>query len=260
MKKIKKNYNNNGVIVNTFLDLRKLLLLNYQNLTNKSQYVGIFDIPSLYCNTTVFPDFIALYTETSYYHKTDFTAVGFFQFDKDFDGQNGLYSAIYNNNIKQLKAFEERFKGIKFVFSPDYSLLEDNDEIENIYRLKKMRVVSLRFIHVIGAIVIPLITFPSLKSIDLYISGLENSSVVGISTKGHIDEPIEYEILCKTIKYLVKNKRNLKAIVVYDVCGDNTKTLKAFEIAEVQGIKIIIPDNSLKIQNRKRWRINHETL
>ena len=123
-----------------------------------------------------------------------------------------------------------------------------------------MRVVSLRFIHVIGAIVIPLITFPSLKSIDLYISGLENSSVVGISTKGHIDEPIEYEILCKTIKYLVKNKRNLKAIVVYDVCGDNTKTLKAFEIAEVQGIKIIIPDNSLKIQNRKRWRINHETL
>ena len=78
MKKIKKNYNNNGVIVNTFLDLRKLLLLNYQNLTNKSQYVGIFDIPSLYCNTTVFPDFIALYTETSYYHKTDFTAVGFF--------------------------------------------------------------------------------------------------------------------------------------------------------------------------------------
>ena len=260
MKKKKKIHNIDGSIIDSFLDLRKLLLLNYQKLTNKSQYRGAYDIPCLYCNTYVFPDFIALYTETSYYHKTDFTAVGFFQFDKEFDGQNGLYSAIYNNNIKQLENFAKRFKGVKFVFSPDYSLLEDNDEAENIYRLKKMRVVSLWFVHVIGAIVIPLITFPSFKSIDLYISGLENSSVVGISTKGHIDEPIEYEILCKTIKYLVENKHNLKAIVVYDVCGDNTKTIKAFETAEKRGIKIITPDNNLKIQNRKRWRSKHEAL
>ena len=74
-----------------------------------------------------------MYSEKSYYHKTKLTAVGFFQYDEEFDGQHGLYNAIYYNNVNDLT---------KFVFSPDYSLIEDTDEVENIYRLKKMRVVS----------------------------------------------------------------------------------------------------------------------
>lgn len=123
-----------------------------------------------------------------------------------------------------------------------------------------MRVVSLWFIHEIGAIVIPLISFPSFNTIDRYLDGLEYSSVVGISTKGHIDEPNEYRILCKTIRYLIENKNNLKTIIVYDVCGDNRKTYEAFDVAKNAGIKIIIPNNSLKEQNWKRWSKNHETL
>ena len=260
MKNNKKIIGKYGITSCKELNLRKVLLLEYQYLTNKSQYIGKYDIPSLYCNTKVFPDFRALYSEKSYYHRTELTAVGFFQFDKDFDGQHGLYNSIYYNNQKDLFIFKERFKGVKFVFSPDYSLIEDTDEAENIYRLKKMRVVSLWFIQEIGAIVIPLISFPNIRLIDYYLDGLENSSVIGISTKGHIDEPYEYQILCATIKYLVKNKHNLKAIVVYDVCGDSRKTNKAFEVAEVAGIKIVIPSNSLKLQNEKRWRENHETL
>ena len=80
--------NKNGFISYEEVDLRKLLLLKYQNLTNKSQYSGKYDIPSLYCNTDIFPDYIALYSEVSYYHKTDLTAVGFFEFDERFDGQH----------------------------------------------------------------------------------------------------------------------------------------------------------------------------
>lgn len=258
--KINKKVQKNGTICYENLDLQKLFLLKYQVLTNKSQYVGKYDIPSLYCNTNIYPDYIALYSEKSYYKKTELTAVGFFQFDNEFDGQHGLYNAIYYNNEEDLAKFKKRFEGVKFVFSPDYSLLEDSDEVENIYRLKKARVVSLWFIHVIGAIVIPLITFPSLKSIDYYLDGLENSSVVGISTKGHIDESNEYLILCATVKYLVKNKPNLKAIVVYDVCGNPSKTEEAFKLAIDSGVKVIIPNNSLKSQNMKRWSVNNETL
>ncbi len=260
MKKNKKIIDDNGFISKEQLNLRKLLLLNYQKFTNKTHYAGKYDIPSLYCNTNIYPDFIALYSEKSYYHKTELTAVGFFQYDEDFDGQHGLYNAIYYNNVNDLTKFKERFRGVKFVFSPDYSLIEDTDVVENIYRLKKMRVVSLWFIHEIGAVVIPLISFPSFNTIDCYLDGLENSSVVGISTKGHIDEPNEYKILRETIKYLVENKNNLKAIIVYDVCGNNKKTYDAFEIAIEAGIKIIIPNNSLKEQNWKRWSKNHETL
>lgn len=241
------------------IDLRKLLLLKYQKLTNKSQYVGKYDLSSLYCNTSVFPDYIALYNETSYYYKTKLTAIGFFEYDEKFDGQHGLYNAIYYENKKDLAFFKERFKNVKFVFTPDYSLLEDTDEVENLYRLKKMRVVGLWFTHEIGSIVIPLITFPSIKSMDYYLDGLENSSVVGISTKGHIDEAKEYKILCASIKYVVEKKKNLKAIVVYDVCGNPEKTLAAFKPAEDAGIKIIIPPNSLKIENEKKWRKKHET-
>jgi hypothetical protein len=257
MKKRKKNLKD-GQIVNEELDLRKLLNLKYQDLTNKSVYVGKYDISSLYCNTDIFPDYIALYNEKSYYHKTKFTAVGFFEYDDKFDGQHGLYNSIYYQNKKDLSMFKEMFREVTFVFSPDYSLLEDSDECENIYRLKKMRVVSLWFIHEIGAIVIPLISFPSLESIDYYLDGLEDSSVLGISTKGHIDEPIEYEILCATVKYLVENKKNLKAIIVYDICGNPEKTNAAFSVAEKAGIKVIIPPNSLQIQNKKRWEERHE--
>lgn len=259
MKKIKRTIDKNRMISYKEIDLRELLLLKYEKYTNKSYYVGNYDISSLYCNTDVFPDYIALYNEKSYYHKTKFTAVGFFQYDEEFDGQNGLYNAIYYNNKKDLAKFKKRFEGVRFVFSPDYSLIEDSDMAENIYRLKKMRVVSLWFIHEIGAIVIPLITFPSFDFLNYCLEGLENSTVVGISTKGHISESYEYNILCKTIKYLVESKPNLKAIVVYDVCGDESKTNNSFKIAEDAGIKIIIPKNSLKIQNEKKWRQNHET-
>ncbi len=255
-KKIKKD----GIISYEDLDLRRLLQLKYQKYSNKSQYVGKYDIPSIYCNTDIYPDFIALYSEKSLYHKTELTAVGFFQFDNEFDGQRGLYNSIYYDNKSDLAKFKKRFEGVKFVFSPDYSLIEDTDEAENIYRLKKMRIVSLWLIHEIGAIVIPLISFPSVKSIDYYLDGLEDSSVVGISTKGHIEEKNEYKILCATIQHPVKTKHNLKAIVVYDVCGDERKIHNAFKVAERAGVKIIVPDNSLKIQNAKRWRTNHGSL
>jgi len=234
-------------------------LLKHQTLTNKSQYVGKYDVSSLYCNTSVLPDFIALYSEKSNYFKTDLTAIGFFEYDIKFDGQHGLYNAIYYDNKEDLAFFKERFKGVKFVFTPDYSMLEDCDEAENIYRLKKMRVVGLWFIHEIGAVVIPLVSFPSLESIDYYLDGLENSSVIGITTKGHINDPIEYAILCETIKYLVKNKQNLKIIIVYDVCGNPEKTNAAFEIAKDAGIRVIIPPNTLKIENEKKWKKSHET-
>lgn len=82
--------------------------------------------------------------------------------------------------------------------------------------------------------------------------------MIAISTKGHIAEPAEYKILCASVKHIISRLR-LKVIIIYDVCGNLAKTLKAFEPAIQAGIKIIIPDNNLKARNEARWEARHET-
>ena len=75
-----------------YKNLINLLNLNYLHYANKSVSKGSMDIPAICCNAEIFPDFIALYSETGLYHKTDRTAVGFFQYDDDFDGtSNDIY-------------------------------------------------------------------------------------------------------------------------------------------------------------------------
>ncbi len=257
MKKFKKVRSTDGSEVREELDLKKLLNLKYLDLTNRTHYVGCFDLPSVYCSTDVFPDYIALYGDPKDYKKTALTAVGFFEFDHSFDGQHGLCNAIYYNNEADLAKFKERFSGVKFFIGPDCSLLGDIDQIENIYRIKRSRLATLWFCKELKAVSIPLLTFPTLDTLDCYLDGLEDCEVIAISTKGHIADPTEYKILCLTIEEIVK-KLHLKAIVVYDVCGDETKTLKAFEPATKAGIKVIIPDNSLKQRNKRHMEERHE--
>ena len=60
-------------------NLIRLLNLNYLTLTNRTVSCGGMDLPAINCNVSVLPDYIALYSQTSFYHKTEHTAVAFFQ-------------------------------------------------------------------------------------------------------------------------------------------------------------------------------------
>ena len=228
---------------------KKRLLLHYLDYTNKTHKVGKFELPSVQCNTEVFPDYIALYSQVGDYCHTLKTAVAYFQFDNVFDGQHGLYNAIYYNNRRDLRAFKRRFKGVRFVIAPDYSECGDVDLLENLYRLKKSRVVSLWFTFELGICVVPLITFPNLDFLSFVLEGLAECSVVAFSTKGYIDNVEEREILIKAIKMTVDTLR-LKTIVVYDVCGTDENALTIFEYAIQKGVEIVIPDNILKDRNK----------
>ena len=64
----------------------------------------------------------------------------------------------------------------------------DVDVIENLYRAKKARVVSIWLTVELGAIVIPNITFPRVEDILLYLRGYENCTVVAFSTMYYIDD------------------------------------------------------------------------
>ena len=229
-------------------DLSKQLNYNYAHFTNKTMTCGKMDMPALFCQTKIFPDFLALYSELGLYHYTQNTGVCFYEFDSVFDGQNGLFASIYFGNKERLSYFKKRFEGVKFFISPDYSLLGDIPVVENNYRIFKARIVSLWFIHELGAIVIPNISFPNDEYCDLALDGLENCSVVAISTKGHMHDPNERERLKDNIRLTV-DKLNLQTIIVYDVCGTANGTLDVFSYASEKGIKVLIPENTLKNRN-----------
>ena len=228
---------------------KRRLLLNYLDYTNKTSKSGKMELPSVQCNTEIVPDYIALYSQVSDYHHTARTAVAFFQFDNVFDGQYGLYNAIYYNNRKDLRMFKKRFKGIRIAIAPDCSECGDVDLLENLYRLKRARVISLWLTIELGICVIPLITFPNLDFLPFVLEGLKGCSVVAFSTKGYINNAEEREILEKAIQKTVDTLR-LKKIVVYDVCKTYEKALAIFEYAIQKGVEIVIPDNILKNRNK----------
>lgn len=240
-------------------NLIRLLNLNYLTLTNRTVSCDGMDLPALNCNVAVLPDYIALYSQKNLYHKTDHTAVAFFQFDEDFDGKYGLYWAIYYNVEERLAYFKERFKGVKYVIVPDFSELGDIHKIENNYRLFKGRIIGLWFIFEIGAVVIPNITFPTEESADFALDGYEDCSVAAISTKGHMDDPAENQRLRAIIRLTVDKMPNLKTLIVYDVCSTNDATLDTFSYAIEKGIEIVFPDNTLKERNMISYQKRHAT-
>lgn len=230
---------------------KKRLLLHYLDYTNKTHKSGRLELPCVQCNTEIVPDYIALYSQTGDYHRTEKNAVAYFQFDDVFDGQHGLYNAIYYNNRKDLRNFKKRFKGVRFAIAPDCSECGDVDLLENLYRLKRSRVISLWLTIELGICVIPLITFPSLDFLPFVLEGLKECSVVAFSTKCYINNAEEQKILMEAVRITV-DTLNTKKIVVYDVCKANDKALAIFKYAVQKGIEIVIPDNILKIRNKHK--------
>lgn len=233
------------------LDIRKKLNLNYLHWTNKTYSSGDDDLPALYCNTTIYPDFLALSGEPGLYTKTPKTGICFYEYDDEMDGINGLYEAIYHNDKKLLKEFKKRFKGIPFFITPDYSECGDIHLIENKYRLFKARVVGLWLLHEIDAVVIPHITYPLIGDIAYSLTGLEKCSVVAFSTKGYATNPQELQNLIDAVKYTTDHLP-LHAIVVYDVCGDDSIVDLVFAYPKSKGIEIVVPGNTLKERNALR--------
>ena len=209
---------------------------------------GDFDLPEMHCHTKVLPDYIAVYQQPSDYHHTPFTAVSSFSYDDTFDGQHGLYNAIYYDNKRDLERFKKRFSGVRFAIAPDCSQCGDVDHIENLNRLKRSRIISLWMNQEMGISVIPLITFPNLKHLGWVLEGLNDCSVVAFSTKGCVGDLNEKKILTEAVKITV-DTLNLRAILVYDVCKDNSAVDEIFAYACEKGIEVKVPSNMLKERN-----------
>ena len=246
-----KMSHDDGTITRCKKDLRRLLNLTYLNYTNKTLAIGDYDLPQLYCNTNIIPDYLALYNQPGDYHRTAYTCVCFYNYDNSFDGIHGLFNAIYYDDKKLLCFYKERFKNVRFFISPDYSQFGDLQKIENIIRLQKARIVTLWFIIELHAIAIPNITYVSEETFDFYFTGLDECEVVAFSTKGHVRYARERQLLKAAVKYAVDNLK-IKTIVVYSVCGKDSTSLCLFQYAIEHGVKVVIPQNSLRERNQRR--------
>ena len=229
-------------------DLQKKLNLSYLKWTNKTYSLGEDDLPALYCNTTVYPDFLALSGQPGLYWKTQNTGICFYEYDDEMDGIHGLYEAIYHNDRKLLAEFKKRFQGVRFFITPDYSECGDIHAIENKYRLFKARIVGLWLSHEMDAVVIPHVTYPLIKDMAYALTGLEGCSVVAFSTKGYVTDSTELNNLIEAIKFTT-DELPLHAIVVYDVCGDDSVVNQVFEYPRKKGVQIVVPGNTLRERN-----------
>lgn len=233
-------------------DLRKLLNLNYLDLTNKTVCAGKYDMPKVYCNPAELPDYIALYSQPCEYHKTANTCVSFYDYDIKFDNDNGLYNAIRYKKESRLNEYRRRFEGVKFFISPDYSQLGDVPYYHNIHRLGRAREVSLWLSLNVGASVIPNIPCCCDEDLEFVCDGLEDVSIVAFSTKGRTDTEQNINLLRKSILVSIDKLKNLKSILIYDVSIDDKMVNELFEPARKQNINVIVPDNLLKSRNIAR--------
>ena len=230
-------------------DLKDKLNLRFMDLINKTTCSGSYDMPKVLSPSHVNIDYLALYSDRREYTKTGNTCVCFYEYDKAFDCKNGLFNAIYNDDINLLSEYKERFKDVLYFISPDYSLCGDMPEIVNVYNIFRSRLVSLGLTLLFDKLVIPNIAYASRKSFAYMLDGLEECNAVAFSTKGSLKDINQKELLLEAIKYTVDHLRNLRQIIIYDVSIDNSKTLELFSYATSKGIEVLIPNNLLKTRN-----------
>ena len=230
-------------------NLKKLLNLNFVDLTNKTYLVGKYNLPYIKCLNVINPDYLALYSERCNYFKTNNTWLCFYIYDTKFDTIDGIFNAIYYGDERRLRKIKERLSGIRYAIAPDYSQCGDIPRIENLYRLFKSRIVSLWLLLEMDIVVIPNVTYANENYFDVMLDGMENSEVVAFSVKGSVKEKEERSLLLRAIEITTNNLPNLKKIIVYSVSVDDEKIKKLFNYPSSKGIEIIIPNNLLKERN-----------
>lgn len=229
--------------------LKKKLNLGFADLINKTYTVGKYELLHIDSPSDIDIDFLALYSHPNEYNKTSKTAVCFYEYDNKFDNKFGLYKAIEDDDILLLKKFQKRFENAYAFISPDYSQIGDGLLSDNINNIQKARKVSLWLIYECDKLVIPNITYSNEESLEYFLDGYETSKVVAMSLKGSLNNEDQLDLLNKAIDKMLEKLIYLKKIIVYTSSINDEKILDIFKKAIDKGIKIIIPDNTLRTRN-----------
>ena len=230
-------------------------MVDYTNLTKK---VGDLDMPYICCGVVPELDYLATYSQPSTYYKTQSTAVSFFEYDICFDGLYGLWNAIAFDVAELQEFYQERFKGVRYFISPDFSKAGDASEVENQHRTFRSRICSIWLTVNTDAVVIPLVSCANRTGMKYMLDGMEDCNVVAFNLKGALGNPKQLKILKESVRYTVDHLIKLECIVVYSASPDHDKVREVFDYAIQNGIRIQIPDNMLQSRNRLRGGDPHD--
>lgn len=218
---------------------------------NNVLVTGKYDMPVIGYFGSELPDYLALYSNIQDYHFTPNTCITFFQYDEQFDSIKGLWNAIIHQNEKLLNSYKERFKSVKFIVCPDYSITGDMPLAMQIFNVYRSRVVAIWLREFCGCTIIPNLRFNNEKSYDYCFDGIAYNSIVCLSILGLCSKPEDIRNLINGLHETILRINPLK-IIVYGECTDK-KFNYIFEECFQKGIEIIRPNSRTK----EFWRCHY---
>lgn len=188
-------------------------------------------------------DYIALYSDTSEYNKTENTCVAFYQYDHVFDGIHGLYNSIIYKDEEKLDKFRERFKGVKYIIAPDYSLFGDFPNALQIFNIYKSRVCMCWLIANTKAKILPNVRWTFPFTFEYCFDGIMKGSNIAIGVLGQIRDKENKKMFLDGLKVAIDRIEPKRLLVYGFVTEPNFDEL--FGYAKSKGIKIIIPHSKI---------------
>lgn len=223
---------------NNFKDIFGVYLLKSLSFEGKYDMpiVGNFDdISSI--------DYLALYSDISEYNKTLNTCVSFYQYDHVFDGIHGLYNSIIYMDKERLNKFRERFKTVKYLIAPDYSLFGDFPNALQIFNIYKSRLCMCWLLANTKAKVIPNIRWTFPFSFEYCFDGIMKHSNIAVGVLGQIRNKENRAMFLSGLKVAV-DYIEPRAIIAYGFLVE-TNINEIFGYAISKGIKIVVPHSKI---------------
>lgn len=228
----------NYIVRDNFKDIFGVYFL--ESLSFEGDYdmpiVGNFDDISVI-------DYFALYSDTGEYNKTENTCVAFYQYDHVFDGIHGLYNSIIYQDEKRLNKFRERFKGVKYIVAPDYSLFGDFPNALQIFNIYKSRVCMCWLIANTKAKIIPNVRWSFPFTYEYCFDGIMKGSNIAIGVLGQVRDKENKKIFLDGFKIMI-DRIEPKYILIYGFVTDKNFD-ELFGYAKTKGIKIVIPHSKI---------------
>lgn len=219
-------------------------------LLESLSFEGDYDMPVIGCLDDISKiDYLSLYSDLQDYQKTDNTCVCFYQYDHVFDGVHGLYNSIIYQDENRLVLFRERFKNVKYIVGPDYSLFGDFPVALQIFNIYKSRVCMAWLKANTNAIIIPNIRWTFDFSYEFAFDGIMKGSNIAISILGQIRDKDNRKMFFDGFKEAI-DRIEPKSILVYGFVTESNFD-EIFGYAESKGIKIIIPHSKIDMYKRE---------
>lgn len=166
-----------------------------------------------------------------------------------FDGVHGLYNSIIYQDEKRLALFRERFKNVKYIVGPDYSLFGDFPVALQIFNIYKSRVCMAWLKANTKAVIIPNIRWTFDFSYEFAFDGIMKGSNIAISILGQIRDKDNRKMFFDGFKEAI-DRIEPKSILVYGFVTESNFD-EIFGYAESKGIKIIIPHSKIDMYKKE---------